>query len=106
MGAKNNTKSQNTTLRSPPLRIPPHSIVTPPPGLGKEQQGMSSALIVEKTGRSRGVIVNESDERTKARVQLAKDEEAREQAAKKVEDGKIRIVTINMKVVKLYREWA
>jgi len=55
-------------------------------GLGKEQQGMSSALIVEKTGRSRGVIVNESDERTKARIQLAKDEEARENAAKKVED--------------------
>lgn len=36
---------------------------------------MASALQVEKTGRQRGVIVNESEERTKARIELSKQEE-------------------------------
>ena len=46
-------------------------------GLGKEEQGMSSALQVEKTGRQRGVIVNESEERAKARIEISKQEEGR-----------------------------
>jgi hypothetical protein len=36
---------------------------------------MSSALQVEKTGRQRGVIVNESEERAKARIEVSKAEE-------------------------------
>ena len=36
---------------------------------------MSSALQVEKTGRQRGVIVNESEERAKARIEVSKQEE-------------------------------
>ena len=44
-------------------------------GLGKEEQGMASALQVEKTGRQRGVIVNESEERAKARIEVSKQEE-------------------------------
>ena len=38
---------------------------------------MSSALQVEKTGRQRGVIVNESEERAKARIEVSKQEEGR-----------------------------
>ena len=36
---------------------------------------MSSALQVEKTGRQRGVIVNESEEKVRARLEIAKQEE-------------------------------
>ena len=38
---------------------------------------MASALQVEKTGRVRGVIVNESAEKTKARIELARQEEGK-----------------------------
>ncbi|KAL5270005.1 hypothetical protein ACHWQZ_G003475 [Mnemiopsis leidyi] len=53
-------------------------------GLGKEEQGMSSALQVEKTGRQRGVIVNESEERAKARIEISKQEEERKAKAAEV----------------------
>ncbi|XP_063684449.1 splicing factor 45-like [Bolinopsis microptera] len=53
-------------------------------GLGKEEQGMASALQVEKTGRQRGVIVNESEERAKARIEVSKQEEERKAKAAEV----------------------
>lgn len=53
-------------------------------GLGREEQGMSSALQVEKTGRQRGVIVNESEDKTKARIEIAKQEEERKAKADEV----------------------
>ena len=45
---------------------------------------MSSALQVEKTGRQRGVIVNESEEIKKARIELARQEEERKTKAELV----------------------